>query len=472
MATILSDRPRMRDRVMTHGEWIAVYSGVFIQGSMLVVFAAYTGIFVSRYRYGLTLPQYGLLFIPQVLAVVCAALFSTVVSYRFRAARSYVAGLGCSLLGMTLLFATAWAPRLAVSYPLLLASTAFTGLGGGLSFPFLRRYAVAMQPLRARRQILLMNGLLAAGMAVAPVYALLTASTSAWWSLSLLLGLLIIAEIVLSRSLRTPPEGRPARQRDWLIPAGLRAYPGLALLYGACAVICITAPPHVTGSASHIHFSLLVLAEVAFWAAMMQGFRVVFAIIDGMRSGQRAANVGIFIIAIIVLALSHTMGRYDVMHAGLYLLAAVGCAALLPIDARPGHEQIALVPLAVTGGLIALFPVGLGLSRYGYDVVARAGMTPLEEFLGVAGVGAVACMLLLPVIRNWRTLEYFEQPAGRNPGAPHLGYSRVAAMPSAPAESGVPPPRVPEVRGNGSDPGNTGPLHHHGPQRRSGGRGP
>jgi hypothetical protein len=318
-----------------------------------------------------------------------------------------------------------------------------------------------------------MNGLLAAGMVVAPVYALLTAATGVWWSLSLLLGLLLIAELVLSRSLHTPPDGTPVRRRDWLVPAGLRSYPGLALLYGACAVICITAPHHVTGSASRIHLSLLVLAEVAFWAALVQGFRVVFAIIDGMRSWRRAVSAGLFTIAVIILALSASIGRFDVMHAGLYLLAAIGCAALLPIDARPGHEQIALAPLAVTGGIITLFPVSLGLSRFGYDIVVRTGLTPFEMFVGVAVVGAVACMLLLPVvIRNWGVPEYFDRPVGRNGEPPRLGYSSAAAVPSAPAEPGVPPPREPHVRGDGPGQGSAGPLDHHGPQRPTGRSGP
>jgi MFS family permease len=479
MATVLSHRPGISDRTMMHADRIAVYSGAFIEGTILVVFAAYTGIFVSRSHYGLTLPAYGLLFIPQVVAIVLAALFSLVVCCRIRARPTYLAGLSCSLLGLALLFATEWVPRLAFSYPLLLASTAFVGLGGGLSYPFLRCYAVAMRPLRARRQILLINGLLAAGMAIAPAYALLTAVTGIWWTLPLLLGFLLIAEMVLSRSVRTPPEGAPVR-RVWPLRPGLRAYPALALLYGVCAVICITAPHHVTGSGSHIHLSLLVLAEVAFWAALVQGSRVVFAIIDGMRSGQRAASIAFFMIAICILLISHISRRYDIMHVGLYLLAAIGCAALLPIDARPGHEGIALVPLAVTGGIITLFPIGLGLSRYGYNIVSRSGITPLEVFLGVALVGAIACMLLLPVIRSWRTLEYFEQPAGRDRDAGRLGYTCIAAMRSAPAEAtapaepsapaeasapaepGVPSPRDPGIQGDGSRPSL---LHRHGPHR-------
>jgi hypothetical protein len=110
---------------------------------------------------------------------------------------------------------------------------------------------------------------------------------------------------------------------------------------------------------------------------------VVFGIIDGLKSRQHVASIGVFMIGIVVFALSAAISRYDLMHVGLYMLAAVGCAALLPIDTRPGQEHLSAFPLAVTAGLLALFPAGLGLSRYGYDIAASDGVSSLELFLTV-----------------------------------------------------------------------------------------
>jgi hypothetical protein len=56
MATVLSHGPGICGRTMMHADRIAVYFGAFIEGTILVVFAAYTGIFVSRSHYGLTPP--------------------------------------------------------------------------------------------------------------------------------------------------------------------------------------------------------------------------------------------------------------------------------------------------------------------------------------------------------------------------------------------------------------------------------
>jgi hypothetical protein len=150
------------------------------------------------------------------------------------------------------------------------------------------------------------------------------------------------------------------------------------------------------------------------------------------------------------LVLSVTVSRYDVMHIGLYLLAAVGCAALLPIDTRPGHEQLSVYPAAVAAGFWALFPAGLGLSRFGYDIAVRSGVGSLEFFLGVAAVGVAACLLLLPILLSWRTMGYFEQPARRHVLPPGAGQSAAAVPPSPPA---APPPRRPRDRPEGDSEG-------------------
>ncbi len=435
-----------------------IYTGTVLQGAVIVIFSAYTAIFVNRHHYDLTLAQYGALFIPQLIAAVLAALFAANICCWIRAQRVYRAGLSCSLAGMACLIATEWAERLPLSYPLLLAATALVGAGAGLTFSFLRCYAVSLNPLHARRQILLMNGLLAAGMAAAPAYALLTRTTIAWWSLPLVLGVLLIAEIMLTGSLRTPPDGAPARLLNRPVPGRFRAYPGLALLYGICAVVCLTAPHYLTGrvpSSHHLH--LLELAEVGFWAALVVGGRVVFGIIDGMKSRQHLANIGVFMVGIILLALSVAMTRYALMHIGIYVLAAFGCAALLPIDTRPGNEHMAAFPLAVAVGLMVVFPVGLGLSRFAYDDVQRGGLSPFEAFISVAVVGATACILLLPTILAWHTLGYFELPLGGNSRLAALRQSGAGDSPDAlaaglPSHPRTPPDdasRVPEARGAG-----------------------
>jgi MFS family permease len=411
MTTILSYRRSLLDDRM------AIYVGAFVLGAVASVFVSYSAIFMSKYHYNLSIAQYGILFVPEFVAVISATQFAAPFACRCRAEQAYGIGLGCCLAGMALLMATQWAPRLPVSYPLLLVSTAVVGAGIGLSWPFVRCYAVSLKPLRARRQILLVNALLAAGLAASPIYALATLSTNAWWSLPVLLAALLIAGLLRSRSLRAPPDGAP-RRADRQIPTRLRAYPGLALLYGVCAIVCISASQSFPAGTSPGHFPLLVLVEVGFWAALVIAGRVVFAMIDGMESRQYTASIGVFMIAIVLLILSIFLTRYDIMHVGIYLLAIIGCAALLPIDTRPGNEYIAGYSLVVTVALIVFFPMLLGFSRLMYRRFAAMGISPVEVFIGAAVLGAAACLLLLPIILSWPTMGYFDRPAIRTAGPP------------------------------------------------------
>jgi hypothetical protein len=410
MAMILSDRIKVPDdRTM-------IYIGAFVLGAVAGVFVGFSDVFISRYH--LTLAQYGLLFIPEIIAVVGATQFAAPLACQCLGERAYATGLSSGLVGMALLIATEWAPTLAVSYPLLLVSSAVVGAGLGLSFPFIRCYAVGLRPLRSRRQILLVNSLLASGLAASPVYAIATFGTSAWWSLPVLLAVLLIAGMMFSRTLPFPADGRPTRSADRPVPARFHAYPGLALLYGVCAIVCISGSQSIPASASPGRLPLLVLAEVAFWGPLVLACRVVFALIDGMGSRQQTASLGVFMVGIVLLALSAFLTRYDLMHAGIYLLAVIGCAALLPIDTRPGNEYVAVYPFTVTVGLVVLFPIVLGFSRLIYARFAAMGVSPSAIFIGAAALGAVACILLLPTILSWRTMGYFDRPIARSAGPP------------------------------------------------------
>jgi hypothetical protein len=131
-----------------------------------------------------------------------------------------------------------------------------------------------------------------------------------------------------------------------------------------------------------------------------------------------------------------------VMHIGIYLLAGIACAALLPINTRPDSAFIAMYPLAATAGVVAMFPIGLGLTRFVYDLAHRGGVTDLEVFIGVAVLGALACAALLPIIRNWPTLAYFDRPEARWAGPP----GQLAVSPAAPGMLMPPAPRPPSDR--------------------------
>jgi len=443
MATTLGDRA-----ITISSDRAAIYAGAIIEGAILAMFAAYTGTLINRYNYALNRAQFGFLFVPLLVTAVLVTLFSGEVGCRICLRRAHLAGILCSLVAMGLLIATEWAQRLPVSYPLLLASSAFVGAGFGLTAPILRSLAVSSRLLETRQQILLLNGSLAAGMALAPAYALITAGSGVWWSLPVILAVLLVAGLFRCRSLREPSEGAPA-PAGRRAPAGLHLYPWLVMVYGVCAVICITSAHHLTSSPTHIPLTVMALMEAAFWAPLVAGSRVLFAVIDGMKARQYLASLVTFLAPAVVFLCGLIVGDYRVMHIGIYLLAGIACAALLPINTRPDSAFIAMYPLAATAGVVAMFPIGLGLTRFVYDLAHRGGVTDLEVFTGVAVLGALACVALLPIIRSWPTLAYFDQPGSRWTSPP----GRLAVSPAAPSLLMPPPPRPPSERPQQGHPG-------------------
>src|SRR5260370_5551533 len=146
-----------------------IYSAAFVHGIVMIMSTAYSSVLIGRYYYNLTSERYGELFLPQVLTVIAATLVSAALGRRFAWRAILMTGFGCSLIAMALLIASEWMDTLPVTYPLLLASTAFVGAGFGLGFPSLLAYAECLNPVRAERQILVVNVWLGAGLAAGPL---------------------------------------------------------------------------------------------------------------------------------------------------------------------------------------------------------------------------------------------------------------------------------------------------------------
>jgi FHS family glucose/mannose:H+ symporter-like MFS transporter len=84
-------------------EIISVYTAAVIQGVALVTFPAASVVFMSAADYGLTVQEYGGIFVPQAIMAVVASLLGAGLSRRLGAKRVYLLGLYANLLAMALL---------------------------------------------------------------------------------------------------------------------------------------------------------------------------------------------------------------------------------------------------------------------------------------------------------------------------------------------------------------------------------
>jgi len=366
------------------------------EGAALIVYTSYSRILISKYYFDLTADKYGLVFLPELVTIVTTAALAARITRRIPTKRVCQLGLGCSLVSMVLLFMSA-APAIHVAdYPVLLASSAFLGAGFGTAIPAVITYAVILTR-RPERPVLAINALLAAGVAVSPIFALAFTTVPFWWGPAVLTAVLAL---LLIGSRRLPATGaadaamQPSAPRA---PTWAKLYELLVILFGLCAVMCVTwSQPNASGSAHpYLTFKALVLG--AFWAALVMLARVMFALLDQMTSAG-LASAGVFVLAGGVVVFALIANADTVARIGIWILAALACAALLPLQSRAGTEDLTTLSVALAGGIAILYPLGLGLARASLGTLRQDGLRPLMIFGTVVILGVAASLLLLRVL--------------------------------------------------------------------------
>jgi MFS family permease len=269
----------------TSTETRVVYGAGLVQGIVLVTFPAASTIFTDPDEYDLSRSQYGMMFLPQVVAAIAASVLGARLARDHGSKRVYLAGLTASLVAMALLVTSAaFEGDSALAYGLLLVATAFLGLGFGLTVPALNMFTAAFHPQAIDRSVLVLNALLGLGTVLAPVFVAVFDGLGFWWglplvSLTLLAGLLLIsASLPLSTGLRAVSPDGPGRPSA--IPSRFWLYAGFAVLYGICETM--------NGNWSQIDMTSEVGASTTvaaitlttFWAMVTLG-RVVFAASSG-----------------------------------------------------------------------------------------------------------------------------------------------------------------------------------------------
>jgi MFS family permease len=206
----------------TRNETTVVYAAGVVQGIALVTFPAASTIFTDPAEYDLSSTQYGVLFLPQVIAAIAAALLGASLSGRFGIKRVYLAGLAAGLLSMILLVVSSFfTGEEGAAYALLLLATASLGAGFGLTVPALNTFAAAFHPGAVDRSILTLNALLGLGTVLAPVFVAVFVGLGSWLGLPLVSASLLAALVLAS--LRLPLRVEVAAADQGREPGGIPA---------------------------------------------------------------------------------------------------------------------------------------------------------------------------------------------------------------------------------------------------------
>jgi MFS family permease len=389
----------------SRAEAATVNAAGLVQGVALVTFPAASTIFTARGSYDLSSSQYGLMFVPQVITAVTAALLGAGLigpglARRLGERTIYLAGLLADLAAM-LLLVVSWlvVHQHAAAYGLLLAATACLGAGFGLAVPALNTLAAAFHPGAVDRSVLVLNALLGLGTALAPVFVAVFVGLGFWTGLPIfaavaLLGLLLVSLRLPLRPAAQPgavPYGPSGRR----IPAGLSIFGAFAVLYGFCETM--------NGNWSQLDItslgvrsSVAALALTAFWALVTAG-RVLFAAIQRWLPSRAVFHGLPFLLTGVFVLIAVLPRNAPLASAGAFALAGLGCSALLPLTISIGQEKFAGSQALVAGGVIACYQVGYGIAAFGVGPLLGAGLRLPGIFGASAAVAAGMGLVSLAV---------------------------------------------------------------------------
>jgi hypothetical protein len=137
----------------------------------------------------------------------------------------------------------------------------------------------------------------------------------------------------------------------------------------------------------------------AFWAALVLLARVLFTALDGRPSGLHT-SLALFGLAAAVAVISLLAHAYPIARIGIYVLAALACAALVPLGHRVGRYELTMFSAAFAAAIAILYPLGLGLAKASITTLRPTHLAMATAFGITFAIGLLASLLLLRVLQD------------------------------------------------------------------------
>lgn len=332
------------------------------------------------------------MFIPQVILAILASSLSPRLARRWTLKRIFLVGLSANLLAMALLAFSHWLQdSRGAAYSILLVATGALGLGFGSDVMAMNTYAEAFSPGREDRAVLVLNGLLGTGTALAPLFVAISMRMGAWWLLPLMVAVALTGLLLVSAKESLDTRLGEGVSRSEHIPRQLWLFAAVVLLYGIAETLNGNwSGPFLTEecgvSARRASFALS-----AFWAMVTIG-RILFAVLSS-RIRVRWIYIGLPVLLIVAFqVISHAKDETSGIVA--FGLAGLGCSAFFPLCISLSGQDFPQLAATMSGELIAFYQAGYGIAAF--------GVGPLREFAGIPfrsvySLGSLAALAMLVV---------------------------------------------------------------------------
>jgi fucose permease len=316
------------------------------------------------------------MFIPQVGLAILASSLSPRLAHRWTLKRILQAGLAADLLAMILLAGSRlFSDAPDAAYAVLLVATGSLGFGFGAAVMAMNTYAQTFAPGHEDRSVLVLNALLGAGTALAPLFVAIFLGAGVWWLMPLMVAaaltalLLLSANVPLAASAGHTADDTSAERlpgRFWLFATAVLMYGVAETLNGNWSGPYLTRERGL--SAESASFALM-----GFWGMVTVG-RVLFATVNSERT-VRWIYAGLPVVLVATFQMvSHASGKAESIVA--FGLSGLGCSAFLPLSISLSGQAFPKLAALTSGELVAFYQAGYG--------VAAFGVGPLRDLAGLS----------------------------------------------------------------------------------------
>ena len=375
-----------------------VYAAACLEGALVVSFFVAVQLLLNKDYFSLSAAQHAAVYAPLCAAAVLAAFFALRGSRAAARGRVFRLGLCLSAAGRVVLIATVLGAvrHAAVFFPDLVIAGALSGAGFALVYSAATAFELDIDPARPERHLLRLTLTLAAGMAAGPLLQIGLVEAGLWWLFPLSATVLAVLLIALSSQSRLGPDAARScvvSRPDERVPVRVKFYMPVALLTAGGVVICVAWSQAGLIGRDPDAISSWALGLGAFWAALAVAARASFEAIDLRASWRRTATLGLFCLPAIVTVAGLAIGRTEMTLVGIFLLATVACAALLPPMPQLTQQHLVVLQVAVGAGIIGIYPVAIALARPSLAGFLGTGAT-LPVIFAITDIAVIATYLI------------------------------------------------------------------------------
>jgi hypothetical protein len=344
----------------TRAAFFLVYAGAFVQGLVMVSFAATSSVLVDRL--GFSEARYGSIFLPHMSLAVLGSIGGAVAAGRLGLPRLLALSFAALALSQAALAGAALAGSRA-AYPIVLLGTGLMGLGSGLGAGPMNTYPQLLAPRRAEASVVAVHTLMGFGLAGGPLLAAAAIVRGVWTVFPLLLLLFCVPFVRLAESVAIPGGG--AAGRATVVPRhAFAVFAALAFLYALVeslfsnwAVLYLHDEKRLPLAAASLSLSL-------FWTALSAGRVITSAWLHVL--GPERVYAGLPVLMAAVLALM-PVADTPARAFPLFALAGLGCSSFYPLTVALASRRFpGQTPLIASLAFAALvLGIGIGTSLTG-----------------------------------------------------------------------------------------------------------